>query len=114
MEISMIYQWKSNGNPVQKNIYANPLELKLKFNITIKKIRLIKQLGFQFWSRISYLVSLPIVSYVLLLRDLWQEGELRVVHAGVQLLVQGLEVIQCPPDHPASVKWCIYRQEYLN
>ena len=48
-----------------------------------------------------YLVSLAIGGNVLLLGDDWEEGELPVIHAGVQLLVQGLEVIQSSSDNPA-------------
>ena len=49
-------------------------------------------------------MPLSIVSNVLLLWDDGEEGELPVIHAGVQLLVQGLEVIQSSAYNPTPEK----------
>ena len=45
-------------------------------------------------------MPLPIVGNVLLLGDDGEEGVLPVVHTGVQLLVQGLEVVQRAAYNP--------------
>ena len=52
----------------------------------------------------SYLMPLSIAGNVLLLGDDGEEGELPIVDTGVQLLVQGLEVIQCSSDNPPPEK----------